>query len=237
MKSIKRHASSILLSVLITLSAPGCGSGGGGGGGGASTFEGTIAASDGKTGVLQITLPAGAAALTTDQAAAGASSVTGTLTLADGGGVIELSGSYDSGTGDLTLTGGGYAFTGSVGKGEISGTFTGPGGSTGGFTGLDSTTSTVTTYCGTFSSSEETGVFNTQASSNGDASGTATNVTGPRTGLTVLLSGTITGNVIDLVTSEGVHIPGTVSGTTVSGSFIGKSDLLINYTGSTSGCE
>src|SRR4029077_8252281 len=76
-------------------------------------------------------------------------SATATLKI-QGGASISLTGTYDTGTHTLSLSGGGYAFTGTYSNGLLSGTFTNPTGLTGGFSAQAGSTSSVVGYCGTY---------------------------------------------------------------------------------------
>lgn len=143
--------------------------------------------------------------------------VTGTLVL-NGGAPVTLSGTFDTETGELSVTGGGYAFAGVFdGVHGLEGTWTGPGGSGGTFvtTDLDA----AAAYCGSYETGE------------GDDSGTFSFVIGG----TILrgaavssedesllpLDGTVAGNAIT------IYFPGTTSvlavgtrdGSAVSGTF------------------
>lgn len=74
---------------------------------------------------------------------------TGTLMIPVGRN-IPLTGTYDPGTGALTLSGGGFTFTGMYSFPNIGGTFTAPGGATGGFWSQPGTQANVVPYCGTY---------------------------------------------------------------------------------------
>jgi hypothetical protein len=77
--------------------------------------------------------------------------VTGTLVIA-GGATVSLTGTYDTVSKALSVTGGGYTFTGTFASGIITGAFTGPSSVTGGFTLSPSANGSVKVYIGTFTS-------------------------------------------------------------------------------------
>ena len=73
----------------------------------------------------------------------------------------DLTGTYDPGTGALHLEGGGYTFNGTISNGVLSGTWTGPDGTSGSFSALLGGEGTVVdVYCGTFDTVREAGTFN-----------------------------------------------------------------------------
>lgn len=73
----------------------------------------------------------------------------------------ELSGSYNPSTHALTLSGGGYAFSGTLVDGTLQGTWTGPNNTSGSFTTtLEGEGVTITVFCGTFSTRRDAGTFN-----------------------------------------------------------------------------
>src|SRR5262245_3294828 len=91
-----------------------------------TTFSGTIAAPNGLSGPIAIVVHA-LVAVSAKAGTLAVASATGTINL-ENGGTVALTGTYDSSSGALTLSGGGYSFTGTVAKGEIFGTFTAPDG-------------------------------------------------------------------------------------------------------------
>jgi hypothetical protein len=161
---------------------------------------------------------------------------TGTLTLA-GGGTVDLTGTYDSTTGGVNLTGGGYTFTATLTDGVMDGTYGNTGLDTdGGFAGLDSTTDTVKTFCGTFihGHHDSSGIFNLVV--------TATTVSGSRINYTSrheyrTISGTRTGDTIDAVVDDtGSRGTGTIVGDTISGTFTNKEGTQGSFRGSVADC-
>ncbi|HUX33342.1 MAG TPA: hypothetical protein VMV51_05665 [Gemmatimonadaceae bacterium] len=147
-------------------------------------------------------------------------------TMATVGGVTAaLSGTYSASSGAFTVNGGGYAFTGSTSASSASGSFTGPGGGAGSFSGLPlSTGVTATSYCGSWQDGIEFGWLNVVV---GGASVSSV-AGGPFVG-TVGLTGTLTASTLDASSSGG---PGTVTihGTLVTGDSI--SGTIVDPSGS-----
>ena len=213
-----------------------------------TTFQGTIAGSGGQTGTLNITIQAVVVASSAGSSSqpgglfagikrtwsafapvvlAAASSASGTVHLA-GGSTTSLSGTYDSLSKAVSLSGGGFTFTGTTSGGGLSGTYVGPNNSSGNFSGLNSTSAPVTTYCGTGSNGLG---FNMEISATGTVSGeTSDGSCG--------ISGQLSGNTLTFscrgttATGTGTVQNGTVSGTTTTEN--GHHDT---FTGSTSACQ
>ena len=131
-------------------------SGGGGGATVSTTFKGTAAGAGNNQsaadGVLTVTIvtptpnPGSPSAPMGAQAAVAAS---GTM-IVDGG-TVDLTGTYDDQTNALTLSGGGYSFSGGQSGGTLAGNFSGPG-ATGRFALYESTTTNpVSVLCGRYS--------------------------------------------------------------------------------------
>ena len=148
----------------------------------ATMFEGTIAGSGGQIGAFSVTIQTALAASSLASIRAAGlrikqedsfTQVSGTLNVAGAAGVA-LGGSYDSSTNNVSLSGGGFTLTGTISGAVLSGAYTGPS-SSGEFSALNSTQTSVTAYCGTFS---DGGTFTMQVSANGTVSGVA----GPSTG-------------------------------------------------------
>ncbi|HEY2825625.1 MAG TPA: hypothetical protein VGI83_08780, partial [Gemmatimonadales bacterium] len=104
-------------------------------GGADTTVLNGIFIADSASGSLSITISSASLSIVAGPEASVADalasvSVTGTLKIT-GGASIPLSGTYDTGTHALSLTGGGYAFSGTFASGVLSGTITTPGGGTG----------------------------------------------------------------------------------------------------------
>lgn len=227
---------------LLAIPGGGCGEGTSGGTTGSTDFEGTLAGDGGETGTISVTVGTDVAALKAQTS--GDVEATGVCIFV-GQPPVDLSGTFNSSSGDLSLTGDGTTFTGNISGGEVSGTFSNPTtGLNGGFSGLDSTEGTVTLLCGTFAQSspgDDAGVFNVQVDSNGNLSGTSICTSGEGCN-PVDLSGSVTGNTVNGTTSdEGVTFEGTITtnadgSKSVSGTFEGG-DAAGTFSGGTTACE
>src|SRR5215467_8339842 len=126
------------------------------------TFHGTFTGSGGQVGTLTVTTTGVAAIERPVQrfavieraraaffpvVSAAVSTATGSAQVM-GGSTTSLSGTYDSSSQALSLTGGGFSFTGNITSDGIAGTYTSSSDS-GSFSALSSTAGAVTTYCGT----------------------------------------------------------------------------------------
>jgi hypothetical protein len=235
------------------LSASACGGSSPGSGGSttptgpssSTTFQGSIVSGGGQTGAVTVTIQTIVAAASVRPLAV--SSATGSVHFV-GGVTISLSGSYDSTTGAVNVSGSGFAFTGTISGGVLSGTFSGPNDSSGAFSSLNATTSTVAVYCGRYGPAfyagppanppgGEVGIWNVQISTTGAASGAvvSTNVAGD---LGALLTGQLSGSTLtllafDLVSHHTSTQTATVAGNTISGSCGGSCTL----SASTSACQ
>jgi hypothetical protein len=112
---------------------------------------------------------------------------------------------------------------------------------------VNSTSTSITVFCGTFSFPQvvtvtgtkpaESGLWNLQASGNGRASGVAAGNVPPA----VQLTGTVSGNTVSLETSEGGAGMGTISNGTVTGTALGapspEGRRTGTFSGSTSRCQ
>lgn len=199
-------------------------------------FQGTFAGTGDQSGTLDIEVQAVVAPQTAwldyiipALHAQSTPSVSGTITTTSGS-ATSVTGTYNTSTNALQLSGGGFTFTGSRSGSSITGTFTGPSGSTGGFSTLNATAGSVTVYCGTFTSlgGKESGIFNIQTSSSGTASGTSSTSRG-----STALTGTVTGSTLQLTVASGGTMTGAVSGGTVSGT--GSDDTV--FAGSSDSCN
>ncbi len=236
-----------LLAAAVTLATVGCG-------GSSSTapptgptgeVKGTLVGESGS-GVLTLSFPASVATrspspsrfalVRTAEAASVPVTVTGTLTLT-GGGVVQLTGTYDAGANpQLVLAGGGYGLTGNytATNGEISGSTTFPDGKTGFWT-VSADAATVNVFCGTYTSTEGKGggTWNLVLDKNDNLSGVATGA-GQLQG-TLDPSGTVS------VTFTGGTAAGTLDRATGGGSGsydapgIGEGDAG-NWAANTGGC-
>ncbi len=231
MRSIMRETLAI-----AALAIAGLACGGDGGSGPTSlapstTYRGIITASDGATAGLVLTFnsavairvgPAGAEALVVVP-------VTGVATV-PGGGTVTLSGTLDGNA--LSLTGGGYSLTGTLSRGQFTGTFTGPGGASGSFAALSSTDATPAyAYCGTFTGTITPGNITEDGSFNMVVAGTVLSgasvgsgggdVVGFRGSASAGANGTTVISVNQSTAQGTVHADGTISAGygTVSGTF------------------
>lgn len=232
-----------------------------------TTFQGTVAGSSGQTGTLDVTVQAKLASLNTAatlaqrvlaalvpavEAQTATVAATGTLHIA-GGATTTLAGTYDPSAKTVSLSGGGYSFTGSFGVSGVLGTYVAPGSVTGGFSALSTSGGTVSRYCGTYEDSapdinspggiyRESGVWNVQISASGAASGTSTSTqtNNPKfpPGGTGSVTGQVVGNVLTLVSEEGGRVTGTISNGSVSGSMVTPSGRGGGtFSGSTGACQ
>jgi hypothetical protein len=194
-----------------------------------TSFDGVIA-SGSLSGSLSFTVAATALDVQSAPSAATAAgpsfavgdvTVTGSLTL-DGSPAISLSGTYNTSTHALSLTGGGYTFTGTYADGHLDGTFTSPTES-GTFSVQPSAGATIRNYCGTYGGNTDHGTFNIAVNTTaGTLSGAwASGVNGSSGGL----SGTASGNAITItVSGSTTMVTGTMTSTSVSGSYPATAD-------------
>jgi hypothetical protein len=188
----------------------------------ATTYAGTISGVNGVSGTLTVNIPTSASTASASLAERSQSvekaqaTVTATGTLVINGTTTTLTGTYDTTTEAVTLTGGGYNFGGDVSSGAFSGSYTGPAGASGSFSTLDTTSTLVTAYCGTYRDNppdDFTGTFNITVSLRGSVRGTFSGTAGSGS-----LTGTVTGSSISIVKAgDPAIIRGTISGTTLSG--------------------
>jgi len=116
---------------------------------GAATYAGTLAGAQ-TSGALQVTVEGAEAS--------------GSFTVVEGAArsaMPPLAGTYNAGTGALHLEGGGYTFDGTISNGVLSGTWTGPDGTSGSFSAyLGGEGEEVAVYCGTYEESDDDGTLN-----------------------------------------------------------------------------
>jgi hypothetical protein len=191
----------------------------------ATTFTGTIAGSSGQSGTLVVRIAAATA--------------TATLTPIDGGGTFALTGTFDEATKTLTLSGSGFALKGTIANGKLTGNYTGPGGSVGIFSNLNSTSQSVQPYCGTYHRVTEDGVWNFGIAASGEVSGGGIAKTGPSSigALPFFITGTRSGNTLSLTVHTDhdgdAAVTGTIQGSSVGGSYIDNEGLPGTFTGGT----
>ena len=154
---------------------------------GTGSYVGTLAGAQ-ASGVLEVTIDgddaSGSFVLTGDAARS-----------ASGSAMPPLTGSFNSGTGALSLEGGGYTFTGTLVNGVLSGTWTGPDGTSGSFSALlEGEGTVVAVYCGVYNTVNDNGTFNLvrqDASLRGFA-------VSSEDGDTIDLSGSVSGNTLTI---------------------------------------
>jgi hypothetical protein len=226
-----------------------------------TTFQGTIAGSTGQSGTIDVTVQTTVAYLaprsfslvqTLHAQTTGTVAATGSLHLA-GGATTALTGTFDSSAKTLSLSGGGFTFSGLSSAGGLSGNYTGPGNATGGFSALSSAAGAVTRYCGTYTSTapdinspngtyRESGVWTLQVSSSGAATGTSTstqtNSAAFPPGQTGSISGRVTGTTFTMNSAEGGSGTGTIQNGSVTGTTVTPSGRGSGtFTGSTGACQ
>ena len=211
--------STVPIALLLALALAGCDEGTGASG--AVSFRGTIAGAN-ESGVIEVTA---------------ASPVTGTLTIV-GGPVINLTGDFNSESGQFTASGGGYSLTATFSNGTLSGTYTGPNGS-GTISALPSDQVTVQVFCGTASGTSPGGsvsaVWNLVRSGNTVAGVAVEDLSSASPGETTVLSGTISGTSISL-SYEGGSASGTLTGESISGTWTTVEGASGTWMGSTAAC-
>ena len=232
-----------VLALATMVFAAGCGSGvldagfppiitggGGGGGGAAAAYTGAIADS----------LHRGALALTVT----GGTTVSGLVTFV-GGPTVPVSGSADSATASITVTGSGYTLTGTTHSGTVQGTYTAPGGGIGYFAAASDTLTqmTHTTYCGTYASTNGTGNgwFSMVALSDGESAGFAVQTAGSASSATFIGTANFTLLTFSATTNLAVQVTGTVSADlqTITGSYapnLGTITGIGSFSATTGGC-
>lgn len=183
--------------------------------GSAVGFKGTLTGKS-ESGIIDLTLPPGTKTTSVHLQGdpAPGNVVNGTINLGNGK-TVTLTGTFDSVSGTVTLSGGGYTLTGKLVGGTLSGTYTGPNGA--GSFALQSTVSgAVAVYCGTYTGSSA-GNWNLVQGADNSLSGSFTDSTKGGSGI---LTGKLTGTAIDLIpqgstdTATGtLAADGSVSGT------------------------
>ncbi len=199
-----------------------------------TTFDGVVTLASGTNGTFSLTIPAVASsssAVETTAAVEKAAAVEralATVTVSGSytpptGAAVTLTGTYNTVTRAINLSGGGYTFTGSVsGTGAVSGSFTGPSvtGSFGG--GKKAAGTTSKGYCGTYSGHDEDGP--TSGTLSFVVSGTTLTGSHRSGGDGGPISGTVSGTSFTAYApSDGgiVTVTGTLGTTSFSGSYSG----------------
>lgn len=202
------------------------GAGGGASVGSAATYIGAIADSS-HHGVLSITVSS-------------LQAVTGTMTFT-GGPTVSLTGTVDTVAQTLHASGSGYSMTAYPHTGTMLGNYSGPAGTSVGYLAITSdslTQMTHTTYCGVYTSTNGNGRIAFVVLNDGDTGGFAVQTAGSAA------SQSLTGTLINGLTFSGVTsltapITGTVTGTTLTGSYapaIGSTAGTGTFSASVGGC-
>jgi hypothetical protein len=131
-----------------------------------------------------------------------------------GGQTIQLMGTFDTTTGALMITGGGFTFAGTLSNGVINGDCLGPGGIMGTFTVQSNSAGTVAVYCGTYGG-QANGTWNLVQGADNTMTGSYTSSEGD----SGLITGTRSGNNITLSISGQGTAMGTISGSSASGTW------------------
>lgn len=180
-----------------------------------TTYEGTIAGSGGQSGTFALTVQAAVSSASLEVPSSSerpqaVSQVSGNLKIT-GGATVALAGTYDSITKAVSVTGGGFTFSGSVSSGAYAGSYTAPGNVSGVFSSLNATQAAATLYCGTWADQGDRGTFNIHIAANGKLTGVTTGGNG------VTLAGQAVGNAFSGSSSEGVRFTGAIQGTGITG--------------------
>jgi hypothetical protein len=210
-----------------------------------TSFSGTIAGPNGQTGTLAVTISAQIARVrpkwtlpivATVYAQSTSVAATGSVHLA-GGATTNVSGTYDTSSKVLAVSGGGYSFTGAISGAAATGSYTAPGVTTGLFATRSTSAGTVTSYCGNVFSAgnpnQSMGVFNLAV----------TDATGAISGAFNLgqyygqITGQATGATFSISWKDNFGEPGTGTGTIGGGALSGTSNTNNPFSGRTSACQ
>jgi hypothetical protein len=149
----------------------------------------------------------------------------GTLTLS-GGVTVDLSGTFDPSSGALSLSGGGYAFAGSITNGSLGGSYTGPNGS-GSFSLVPGGASQF--FCGSFDGSDS-GVWNLVVGAS-SAAGSLASASGA-----VPFTCTVSGATLSCSGANGVVATGSIAGGVASGDWHDGKGGNGKWKGTSGGC-
>jgi hypothetical protein len=201
------------------------------------TFSGAVALVNGDSGTIEISIPESAMQKTNIRAQGSSSvNITGRCIYPDSS--VNLAGSFDSDTGDFTLTGNGFTFTGNLDSatGAFTGSVTDDDGVAGSFSGVTSGND-VLVFCGTFTADDAgTGVWIlvvNESTATGSYAGTldSKSLIGTRDGDTIGVA--VPGDeAIDGETGAW----GTISGDELNGTIYREGAVDGNFEGSTSAC-
>lgn len=155
------------------------------------TYVGTLAGAQ-TSGALRVSLDG-------TEASGSFTVAGGTARSAGRSAMPALTGTYDPDTGALHLEGGGYTFNGTISNGVLSGTWTGPDGTSGSFSAfLGGDGTVVDVYCGVYDTANDGGTFNLvrhDAALRGFA-------VSSNDGDTIDLSGSVSGNTLTIYATE-----------------------------------
>ncbi|MBI3189149.1 MAG: hypothetical protein HYZ33_00725 [Ignavibacteriales bacterium] len=188
-----------------------------------TTYSGTIA---GESESGSITFVVGSTAKVTptvDVRLFALLTVTGTIKLSDGTS-ITLTGTFNTETDSIYVSGGGYSFAGKLSNGTISGVYTGPNGS-GAFSVQAGTQGSVKVFCGTYieNDNSQSGLLNIALK---DTVLTGLSIS-YSDGSKTFLIGTLSGSTITMyLTNQPAQViaTGTLSGVTASGTYSSGDD-------------
>ena len=203
-------------------------------------FEGSFCGPD-QCGMLEATIRTvvATAALSAGLQPQVESESSGGLRLAGGAGTVSLDGTYDDSTGRLTLSGGGFVFEGRLerNRSELADTYSGPGGTSGGFAVLNATDVEVTPYCGSFTGEGEDevkeGVLNMVVSDTGRVVGMYVHT---ETFTSGRIGGQLAGTSLTVTADEGITANGVLQGNELSGTWEDQ-DVSGRFSGSTGRCQ
>ncbi|MBI3195062.1 MAG: hypothetical protein HYZ34_11455 [Ignavibacteriae bacterium] len=150
-------------------------------------------------------------------------SVTGTIKLSDGAS-ITLTGTFNTDTDSIYVSGGGYSFAGKLSNGTISGTYTGPNGS-GAFSVQVGAHGTVKVFCGTYveNDNSQSGLLNIALKDTILRGLSISYSNGNKT----FLTGTLSGSTIMMYLANQpaqVIATGTLTGATATGTYSSGND-------------
>lgn len=149
-----------------------------------------------------------------------ATGATGTLTPVGAAGVA-LAGTYNSGSGAVSLTGGGHTLSGTISNGELDGNYAGPAGAGSFGTHQGASSADVALFCGTYDGAS-TGVWNLAKTGNSlvgayaDDGGGSARLTGTLGGSAISITftgGTASGTLASATSMNGTWTAGVNSGT------------------------
>jgi len=190
------------------------------------TFLGTLAAPGPVAGSLALAITS-------------SSRTTGTLYF--GQHTVGVLGRFDAPSNIVNVSGGGYVFAGTLAGGMLTGAFTSPGNSNGGFTALDSSHNAVTTFCGSYGGSGSTPLGNPEAgawslSVSIDGKAAAESVPGDGSGPPLIFTGRADGASLTLNGTAGRSATGAIQSGTATGTFQASFGSG-TFTASSTGCH